>query len=172
MNQMLNMVPLSDSVRSRCANVLDHAVSSVLLATLKAAIFQATFTWLLYTWFRIHFLYMATFLAMSQGVLPLFPNWLASIPGGAQLALEGRYAEAAALVILHVYGMDYGLSKIHMEIPGHNGYLTGLSIAGGMALFSPALEGAILGPLIMTVLLAAKNLYGEFVLGIPMDLNS
>lgn len=73
------------------------------------------------------------------------------------------------LVILHVYGMEYGLSKIYLEIPGHSGYLTGLSIAGGMALFSPALEGAILGPLIMTVLLAAKNLYGEFVLGIPMD---
>jgi hypothetical protein len=44
------------------------------------------------------------------------------------------------LVVLHVYGMDYGLSKIHMEIPGHNTYLTGLSIAGGMALFSPAIE--------------------------------
>lgn len=172
MNQVLNMVPLSDSVRSRCATVLDHAVSSVLLANMKAAAFQATFTWLLFTWFRIHFLYMATFLAMSQAVFPLFPNWLAAIPGGAQLAMEGRYAEAAVLVILHVYGMDYGLAKIHREIPGHNSYLTGLSIAGGMALFSPALEGAILGPLIMTVLLAAKNLYGEFVLGIPMDLKS
>lgn len=83
---------------------------------------------------------MATFLAMSQAVFPLFPNWLAAIPGGAQLAMEGRYAEAAVLVILHVYGMDYGLAKIHREIPGHNSYLTGLSIAGGMALFSPALE--------------------------------
>lgn len=40
MNQVLNMVPLSDSVRSRCADVLDHAVSSVFLATMKAAIFQ------------------------------------------------------------------------------------------------------------------------------------
>lgn len=172
MDQALNMAPLSDSVRSRCATVLDHAVSSVLLANMKAAIFQATFTWLLFTWFRIHFLYMSTFLAMSQGVFPLFPNWLCALPGAAQLVLEGRYAEAAVLVVLHVYGMDYGLSKIHMEIPGHNTYLTGLSIAGGMALFSPAIEGAILGPLIMTVLLAAKNLYGEFVLGIPMDLKS
>ncbi|KAG0576160.1 hypothetical protein KC19_5G059800 [Ceratodon purpureus] len=172
MNQALNMLPLSDSVRSRCATVLDHAVSSVLLANMKAAIFQATFSWLLFTWFRIHFLYMSTFLAMTQAVFPLFPNWLCAFPGGAQLALEGRYAEAAVLVILHVYGMDYGLWKIHIEIPGHNTYLTGLSIAGGMALFSPAIEGAILGPLIMTVLLAAKNLYAEFVLGIPMDLKS
>lgn len=83
---------------------------------------------------------MSTFLAMFQAVLPLFPNWLAALPGGAQLALEGRYVEAVVLMIIHVYGMDYGLAKIHKEIPGHNGYLTGLSIAGGMALFSPALE--------------------------------
>lgn len=83
---------------------------------------------------------MSTFLAMLQAVLPLFPNWLAALPGGAQLALEGRYMEAVVLMIIHVYGMDYGLAKIHKEIPGHNGYLTGLSIAGGMALFSPALE--------------------------------
>jgi hypothetical protein len=42
MNQILNMVPLSDPIRSRCATVLDHAVSSVLLATLKTAVFQVS----------------------------------------------------------------------------------------------------------------------------------
>jgi hypothetical protein len=42
MNQILNMVPLSDPIRSRCATVLDHAVSSVLLATLKTAFFQVS----------------------------------------------------------------------------------------------------------------------------------
>ncbi|CAM6039777.1 unnamed protein product [Sphagnum compactum] len=165
MNQILNMVPLSDQIRSRCATVLDHAVSSVLLATLKTAFFQATFTWLFFRWFRIHFVYTSTLLALVQSVLPLFPNWVASLPAGAQLALEGRYVMALILMLTHVYLMEYGLAKIHEEIPGHNEYITGLSIAGGMALFSPALEGAIMGPLIMTVLFAAKNLYAEFVLG-------
>ncbi|CAK9207081.1 unnamed protein product [Sphagnum troendelagicum] len=165
MNQILNMVPLSDPIRSRCATVLDHAVSSVLLATLKTAFFQATFTWLFFRWFRIHFVYTSTLLALVQSVVPLFPNWVASLPAGAQLALEGRYVMALILMLSHVYLMEYGLAKIHEEIPGHNEYITGLSIAGGMALFSPALEGAIMGPLIMTVLFAAKNLYAEFVLG-------
>ena len=48
MDQALNMAPLSDSVRSRCATVLDHAVSSVLLANMKAAIFQVIFLFLFY----------------------------------------------------------------------------------------------------------------------------
>lgn len=117
-----------------------HKDDSLPLTECGFSFAQATSTWLLFTWFKIHFLYMSTFLALLQAVLPLFPNWLAALPAGAQLALECRYLEAVVLMVLHVYIMDYGVVKIHKEIPGHNGYLTGLSIAGGMALFTPALK--------------------------------
>nr|CAB3470351.1 unnamed protein product [Digitaria exilis] len=100
--QIIDLLPVSKQVKDRCVEVIDHAISSVLLATAKIAIFQGGLTWLLFKFFK--------------------------------------------------------------DIPGYNGYLTGLSIIGGMTLFPNALEGAILGPLIMTVVIALKNLYTEFVL--------
>ncbi|CAM6105704.1 unnamed protein product [Calypogeia fissa] len=164
MEQILEMVPLSEGTRRNYAHVLDHAVSSVLLATVKTAFFQASFTWLLLRFCGIHFLYGSTMLALVQAILPLFPSWLASLPMAVEFALNRHYIGAVLLFVIHVWVMDYGMEKIHSEIPGHNAYLTGLSIAGGMALFTPALEGAIMGPLLMTVLIAVKNLYAEFVL--------
>jgi predicted PurR-regulated permease PerM len=140
MQQVLGMLPLSESTRTRCAVVLDQAVSSVLLATVKAAFFQATFTWLLFRLLGIHFLYMATLLAFFSAILPLIPTWWSSIPAVAQLALEGQYIQAIILMGVHIGLMDYSVGAIQSGIPGNNAYLTGLSIAGGMALFSSTLE--------------------------------
>jgi hypothetical protein len=144
MQQVLGMLPLSESTRTRCAVVLDQAVSSVLLATVKAAFFQATFTWLLFRLLGIHFLYMATLLAFFSAILPLIPTWWSSIPAVAQLALEGQYIQAIILMGVHIGLMDYGVGAIQRGIPGNNAYLTGLSIAGGMALFSSTLEVSFL----------------------------
>lgn len=143
MEHVLEMLPISKVTRVRCAEVLDHAVSSALLATAKVALFQGCFTYLLFRFYHVHFLYVSTSLAWISAVFPITPFWLSSIPAAAQLVVETKYVEAAVLTAIHLVLLDYGTCAIQDEIPGQSSYLTGLSIIGGIALFQSVMEVCI-----------------------------
>ena len=140
MYQILDLIPLSIATRHRCATVLDHTISKILLTTTKTMVFQAMFTHLLFRFVGVHFLYMSTLIALVQGLVPLFPKWISSLPAILQLIVEMRLIEGVVLITLHVYVMEFAVRKIHGNLPIDNEYLTGISIASGMAVFTPPIS--------------------------------
>jgi hypothetical protein len=114
--------------------------------------------------FGVHFVYTSTLASGLTAILPLLASWSVSLPAALGLLAKGEGAKAAALVLMHwitliFVDIDIYQSEIRVVHP----YVVGLSVVGGMCVFDPALQGAVLGPLLVTACATGYNLYQELM---------
>jgi predicted PurR-regulated permease PerM len=104
---------------SRVAEALEDSVSSVLVATLKLALFHGLFTWLTHTVFGVHIVYLPAFLAAILAAAPFLETYWCSFPAFLDLWLsQDRFYLGVLLVLIHFIVPSNFNPIIHSEIKG------------------------------------------------------
>jgi predicted PurR-regulated permease PerM len=150
--RLVELIPVNEQVKDVAVASLTRGVRGVFVSCMKLALFHAAFTWVTFRAFGVHFVYTSTLASGATAILPLLASWSVSLPAALGLLAKGQGLKGAALVVMHwvtlvFVDIDIYQSEIQLVHP----YIVGLSVVGGMCVFDPALQGAVLGPLLVTV---------------------
>lgn len=104
---------------SRVAAALEASVSSVLVATMKLALFHGTFTWFTHTVFGVHIIYLPAVLASMLAAAPFLETYWCSLLAFLDLWLsQDRLYLGVLLVTIHFIASTNFNPIIHSEIKG------------------------------------------------------
>ncbi|KAL3143003.1 hypothetical protein ABBQ38_003282 [Trebouxia sp. C0009 RCD-2024] len=159
--QAVRILPMSETAREHTATSFSDALRGVFQSALKLAVFHAVFTWLTFRAFSIQLVYVSTVASAVCSILPLVQVWMVAIPAALQLLVQDRMLAAALLMLLHLAAFFQADDVIMREIPGSHPYLTGLGILAGMYSFANPLQGALFGPMLLSMLSVVYNLHAK-----------
>tara|TARA_B100000401_G_scaffold138856_1_gene92118 strand:- start:342 stop:1193 length:852 start_codon:yes stop_codon:yes gene_type:complete len=162
--RLVELIPVNDRVKDVAVHSLTRGVRGVFVSCAKLALFHAAFTWVTFRAFGVHFVYTSTLASGATAILPLLASWSVSVPAALGLLAKGEGLKGFALVVMHwVVLIFVDIDIYQSEIQVVHPYIVGLSVIGGMSVWDHALEGAVLGPLLVTALATARNVYRELV---------